>query len=98
MSKIDKPTTVAGQILDKFGVRGVFECWKGKEGSQENRPKIAEEQVKSYLLFTFFDFFFGVASEKHRNLPIPFLLIYRGSRIDYKMNLIHNVQTRRTVT
>ena len=23
-----------GQILDKFGVRGVFECCKGKEGSQ----------------------------------------------------------------
>ena len=24
----------SGQILDKFGVRGVFECCKGKKGSQ----------------------------------------------------------------
>ena len=26
-----------GQILDKFGVRGVLECCKGKEGSQTLR-------------------------------------------------------------
>ena len=25
----------SGQILDKFGVRGVFECCKGKKGSQK---------------------------------------------------------------
>ena len=29
----------SGQILDKFGVRGVFECCKGKKGSQNSRTK-----------------------------------------------------------
>ena len=27
-------TTIAGTILDKFGVRGISECCKGSEGSQ----------------------------------------------------------------
>ena len=30
----------SGQILDKFGVRGIFECCKGREGSQVITKKV----------------------------------------------------------
>ena len=47
------PKTIAGTILDKFGVRGVFECCKGTKVSQRRAAralcKIAAESPLNLL-------------------------------------------------